>query len=437
MHNLFIKALFGIIAFSSIVLALPEKTITSQIIQTDLTWSNDTIYKIVGNLLIGETATVTILPGTHLDFAPNVELRVQGTLVANGKIDDSIYFSGTSWLGIILTSKTKSWQNNQGSIFNYCVICNSSAYGGWALKADSCKPFIKNLHIYNSYHCLFTNQDGMELCSLKIHNSNYAAIQCNKMATIKYCEIDNMGCSENPAIYMREGGIFSNNSVYNNSCMHALKIGSFAKNATISFNNIYNNQSAGIVIFNYADVNVEYNNITANNPDILIDTTSTGAVFVSRNNFAVNSNYNIKLRGSNNVSAPDNYWGTTDTNIIELDLLHVKDNYKLGTVYYKPFSGIPIDSIDTKAEKPANDIAYSKIKCHPNPFNTSISILLINLPSNPIMQIYDINGKSVAVFQQITNNKVLWTPKLLPNGIYFIKVETVRDIYQKKIVHFR
>lgn len=54
------------------------------------------------------------------------------------------------------------------------------------------------------------------------------------------------------------------------------------------------------------------------------------------NNIYGNTQYNLKLTGSGNVTAANNWWGTTDTNTINAKIYDKNDNLNLGTVTYTP-----------------------------------------------------------------------------------------------------
>jgi len=82
------------------------------------------------------------------------------------------------------------------------------------------------------------------------------------------------------------------------------------------------------------------------------------------------------------------------------------------------------------------------ILVYPNPFNDALTIELSrNLPSPPIVEVYDLNGKLVAMPPQIDvkdgKSFLKWKPKNLPSGIYILIVETGDKVYYKKIKYMK
>ena len=66
-------------------------------------------YRVTGNVLIRKGYTLTILPGTTLEFAPNTYLRVRGKLMAQGTEKKPIVFTGDSqsiWGALLVESRS-------------------------------------------------------------------------------------------------------------------------------------------------------------------------------------------------------------------------------------------------------------------------------------------------------------------------------------------
>lgn len=61
------------------------------------------------------------------------------------------------------------------------------------------------------------------------------------------------------------------------------------------------------------------------------------------NNIFKNTEYNLRTVGSNNKDAPNNWWGTTDTDTIEEGIYDGRDDPLLGLVNYEPFLLVPLD----------------------------------------------------------------------------------------------
>ena len=91
------------------------------LISDDRTLSADHVYYVNGNLGIMEGVTLTIEPGTRMEFAENTGLSSFGKLVANGTPEKPIVFTGhtgeAAWNGI----KSRLSYNSPDTI-SYCII---------------------------------------------------------------------------------------------------------------------------------------------------------------------------------------------------------------------------------------------------------------------------------------------------------------------------
>ena len=58
-------------------------------ISTDETWSEDTI-KITANIYIPNGVTIDINPGVYVEFQGHYSISVDGTILAQGSVSDSI-----------------------------------------------------------------------------------------------------------------------------------------------------------------------------------------------------------------------------------------------------------------------------------------------------------------------------------------------------------
>ncbi len=93
-----------------------------------------------GTYYVGVNQTLTIEPGTVVEFRPDAILHVKGTLIAHGSGMDSIYFKpdGTSaWDGIYCVAP-------QQVLLSQCVI-----HGGGSVYAEGDEVFISNCRIYD------------------------------------------------------------------------------------------------------------------------------------------------------------------------------------------------------------------------------------------------------------------------------------------------
>jgi predicted outer membrane repeat protein len=92
--------------------------------QSDTTLNADTV-KVISDFTIPDNVTLTILPGTIVEFQGDYNIRVRGALKAIGNAKDSIQFTApdtlTNWeIDLEITP------NNDSSIFSFCVFEKSN-----------------------------------------------------------------------------------------------------------------------------------------------------------------------------------------------------------------------------------------------------------------------------------------------------------------------
>ena len=58
---------------------------------------------------------------------------------------------------------------------------------------------------------------------------------------------------------------------------------------------------------------------------------------IKHNNIYANTNYNIDSGATNDIDATNNWWGTTDPQIINQTMHDVKNDYHLGKIDFVPF----------------------------------------------------------------------------------------------------
>ncbi|MFC2087278.1 LamG-like jellyroll fold domain-containing protein, partial [Bacteroidota bacterium] len=162
-------------------------SIEADTITSDTTWSGDLV-QINGDIHINSTATLTIDPGTRVEFKGSYNITVYGTIIATGTEQDSIFFTtndttgfdALTYQGWGITFDSTSAVNDS-SFFKYCHF----EYGGG--DSDSCGGaiYIDYFDKVEISNCLFIYNGstlGGALCTqdanIKIKNSifsnNYA-----------------------------------------------------------------------------------------------------------------------------------------------------------------------------------------------------------------------------------------------------------------------
>lgn len=112
----------------------PGITTAPATISGNMTWTSDRLYLVNGNTGITAGSTLTIQPGTTVRFAPNANLLVQGTLIANGTAEQKIIFTGTSgaasWGQIRLENAVPATFDKQGNYLSGSLLRHSVIEGG-------------------------------------------------------------------------------------------------------------------------------------------------------------------------------------------------------------------------------------------------------------------------------------------------------------------
>ncbi len=103
-------------------------------IESDTTWTSDKTYKVTGNVGVPPDVTLTIQPGTVVQFAGNYSLNVGGTLVAQGTagqpISFGLYTAGDTWNRIYFDDPSLDAQSSaEGAYLSGNVLENVTLTG--------------------------------------------------------------------------------------------------------------------------------------------------------------------------------------------------------------------------------------------------------------------------------------------------------------------
>jgi len=200
---------------------------------------------------IGKNGKLVLTPGTELIFPRTCEPSIycEGSLIAEGALNDKIIFTGHKWGGINI-------QNSPATSIKYCNINNTvgdSTHGG-GIVANKSKIQILNCDIFNNYS---PSMGG----GILINNSEYVTINNNK--------IYENNAQHGGGIAIRNSRInFDNNDIYNNRSLNAAG-GIYIRESNIygNDNNIRYNQSVqggGITIMDRSRFIGRNNRVTKN-----------------------------------------------------------------------------------------------------------------------------------------------------------------------------
>ncbi len=250
---------------------------------------------------------------------------------------------------------------------DYCTFKNNLAKGGGGI--------LNNKGMVTIYHCLISNNQctnvgggiGLDGGSAAILDSIIRDNVCNYLGG---------------GIYSYDGPTFiSNCKITNNTQTGTLSgdggggiANSYGGRLTIEFSLINNNSAAGKGggIWTSGKLHVKTTTISNNsNYGIHGDSFEYTSIIYSSitNNTAGgikgnphkieysnldNSNYNLYLLTSSDIDAPNNWWGETDTNLINQSIYDFNDDFELGKVNYLPIltSSINISNKSTRNQAP-------------------------------------------------------------------------------------
>ena len=373
----------------------PMETI-SGLISSDATWhaGNAGSYRlIVSNTLIEEGVILTIEPGVTVKFNQGVYLKVDGSLRAEGLADSMITFTSAeanpdrgAWAGIWVSEKSTG-----ENLLKYCII----EYASEGFGDPKCTILFSKGHIDNS---IIRNNRGRGIIygnhltitnSLIEHNVSFVfspviggtADSVVEGNVVQYNEVQDGGYN-GTAGGIQGGGVIRNNIIRHNTVSAMLAAGGICSYMSgvgqssaylIEYNLIENNSvystgyggesiAAGGILASDS-VQIRYNTIRSNEARVSSGDLTAGSIAVSSggstqieyNNFQDNSaKYEIvmgrfKVYQCEDVIATNNWWGTTDAEVIDQLIYDYYDYYDMGKVVYEPIAASPIDITDVTA----------------------------------------------------------------------------------------
>jgi len=252
--------------------------ITSNTDLSSLTIINSTV-------TVASGATLTINPGTNLNFASGTSLTVNGTLVANGTSTDSITFTSSngSWGGVTLSGSGADGSSIQYANFQlygsgvtvssasdvnieHCTITDG---GDGAIRYDNSSGYIDNNTISSS-----------ESYANAVVFENSANINCyNNTIVRSNHDKNNIGIVCSSGV---RGNIFQNDIDYFSigiDIVHSSSPDFYNRNPVLGRNNRITNCSYGVMVYDNSypivglnTTNYEGNSIHNNTVDIALNT---------------------------------------------------------------------------------------------------------------------------------------------------------------------
>jgi hypothetical protein len=437
------------------------------VITQSATWTKaNSPYTLDGPTSIASGVTITVEPGVTVNLN-GYYLQVNGSLIVRGTASDKIHFTNGRVTYTSASSGGTVFENTITDELDTATTLtitkntfNKLAAGGSSIVTDNT---IANLGAEDS--ATITNNQITQSCevsgSTKVTQNNIqtrvvfrggstTTISNNQISDGVHCDAgggtviitDNQITNTNnyPIIYITaaEATVTNNKIVGQNSPDSGIRIlgsyhSSIQTRVTITGNQIsgcktgidfYNgwgtikqnaiiNNDVGISISVSSDYyiptpgtnvgTIEQNTIAKNGVGIQYSPEQL-AVTVQNNNLQDNNNYNFKITGTDNISIPNNYWGTTSTDEIKQKIYDYNYDFNLGKVSYTPFLNQPATGApDVPSDIPT--IAPTQVPTNQPTTNpatgtpqTTTTATPTNAPSQPGNQIpFELNTVEVAI----------------------------------------
>jgi hypothetical protein len=365
------------------------------IIDSNASWSQTNgPWNLTGNVLIDSGVTVTVEPGSvvnlngyyirvngSLNIQQDVTLNmgVTGTNVGNIQVNGLFRASGTNTNPIKFNGGTYMWD----SLFvppSVSYVTFSGSNMAWSEQTGSgCiieYAFMNKTGVTTSSSIKFSNNQlsgagisvaaaspviSSNVISSGISISGGSPIIANNNLNNGYIWIDGSSNMGSPVITSNVISNINPQWPYATSAGIAILADAYNTNGLILVEkNIIKGSSIGVnLIYRESQdidkpISIRYNTILSNDECILIE--GKFSPTITNNNFYSN-NTCLKLSASRDITAAQNYWGTTDSSKINGLIYDSYDDFNLGKVTYSPI----LTSPDTSAPDPNSQISPAEI----------------------------------------------------------------------------
>ncbi|WP_418619587.1 S8 family serine peptidase [Ruminococcus sp.] len=330
---------------ASYTLTVQNGVALSGIINEDMTLTNDKLWILENNVLIPEGVTVTVEPGTRIQFwsadpnnkygaNANVYLQVEGRFIAEGTEeqliemypgkgfeDKAVTITGTgSYIDFKDSGLVDDDYDKKYASLKYVNIYNATYYASDPYSLSAGKPF--NVTIID--HCNFTYSYSFRygvLFAKSIANSHFSNMSMKSRNSYGICAYDITTT------------LFDN---YDNQRVYPYD--RFEKNVALNYHGKKSNESS-IIVGSYYD---SYNPMFANNAIL--------------NSFYLNNYDNIRAIGSFDASKDyngrttydisGNYWGTTNPDLVKVQCYDADWDVSRNDLIQEPYLTLDDDMSD-------------------------------------------------------------------------------------------
>ncbi|WP_276134208.1 NosD domain-containing protein [Polluticoccus soli] len=443
-------------------------TYVSGLIATNTTWTKaNSPYIVNGSLAVDSTVTLTIEPGVTVRVDSACLFYVDGRLIAEGTVTDSILFlpnntanqTKYAWAGIKFRIKGK----NDTSSIKYCRF----ERGYNAIMNEG-----TNLYVYNSvfrnnttainlwpsppvnYHatiskCLLTQNEngvinGMTSNVPTVFTENelsYNNVGYSSQGGLAQALIANNSFNYNAGGVNLQGGTIpgmTGNTFKGNTgagvYIVALSLSSPISGNLFIYNDralVINNLDTGSITNN----TLAYNNIGIEHSQNAFNFPNPSGIVIDSNCFTNNVSFNYKESSPIDFQVKNNWWGTASTQGIDSTIEDFYDNLSSGKIGYTPFLTAS-DGCMAVSPPPQGIPAtpmVAGIQIYPSPNNGTFTLQIDNSNfKKAAVQVYDMMGREcykasiTAPKSQITLNQA--------KGTYILKLRLDQTVVTKQLI---
>ena len=430
------KYLFPSLLLLSLVISHTgnAQTYISGGIFANTTWTlANSPYIITDSVVVFPNVTLTINGGVVVKFEDNTCLEIrQGTLIAHGILDAGGPITFTSNSG---TPHPGSWAS---------IFLNGAPATGFS-SFYNCNFYYATFGIYDPDY--FNPPPDHTTISNSTFQNNITGISISSMGPVKIdsCMLINNGTAITS--YQDLGtNVTLNHSVIKNNNTGVNGIGVTMQNClvqsnatglslsyydTILYNVIINN---GIGYVNpgdpggfYMGVNLlEYNSIAYNNVGVLLD--QAGDSFRC-NSIYGDTTWDLQINSSASSSITKNYWGTTDSAVIQSHIYDAHNDVSFGLAYFTPFESSQCIGVPSTTLSVPNTQSGS-FDIYPNPASDILNVISPENNFNTDIAVYNMLGEKMILLNTCGQNSQVDISHLLP-GNYIIEAISNNHINRK------
>ena len=332
--------------------ANPETTVGG-IIWENATWTLDNSpYNFTDDLLIDEGVTLTIEAGVTVNFN-DYFMAVGGTLFAIGTETDKIVMSGSGFAYTgELDGRIVFLSTSTDSIIEYTEITSTPRViiGIYESSPTISSNIIRDSRNGGSLFCAIYIRDGSPLITGNIISNNSRGIYLGGTTRREQTVITGNTISNNDVgIYLSydsSSPLISDNIISNN--IFGIIADCMFSSATVTRNLIINNygtlesgypapiidEGGGMLFISGPGMNISNNTICGN--AYAMDIRGERWSNISQNNIFGNIDQSIRNGLDSDINAVSNWWGTTNTSLIDQSIIDFYDDWGLGKVNYSP-----------------------------------------------------------------------------------------------------